>query len=167
MIEHNINVTRSQRGLDITLRTIRLMKACIVVGLEREGFPTPAHVEITLTDDDGIRAINYAQRNIDSATDVLSFPQLDWHDGQGDIDELDFDPETGRVPLGDIVISTTRAHAQAREFGHSFARECCFLTVHSLMHLLGYDHVDDEERRALMREHEEAVLSLMGLTRED
>ena len=108
-------------------------------------------------DDDGIRAINYAQRNIDSATDVLSFPQLDWHDGQGDIDELDFDPETGRVPLGDIVISTTRAHAQAREFGHSFARECCFLTVHSMLHLLGYDHMDEGPQKAQMRGREEAI----------
>ena len=167
MIEHKITVTRSSRGLDVTLRTIRLMKACLVAGLEMEGFPTPAHIEVTLTDDDGIRAINYSQRNIDSATDVLSFPQLDWFDGHGEVDELDFDPETGRVPLGDIVISTTRAHAQAREFGHSFARECCFLAVHSLMHLLGYDHVDTEERRVLMRQHEEAVLSALGLTRED
>ena len=104
---------------------------------------------------------------MDSATDVLSFPLNDFYRGEPReaLEEL-LDPTTGRVPLGDMILSLERAQAQAAEFGHSVARECAYLTVHSMLHLLGFDHVDEGEEKAAMRREEEAILAVLGLPRE-
>ena len=119
-----------------------------------------------MTDNEGIRVLNREHRNIDAPTDVLSFPLLDWHDGKGAMPEKwEYDPESHCVELGDVVLSHERALAQAEEFGHSADRECGYLTVHSILHLLGYDHVDDEPRRRLMRQHEEDIMKKAHLER--
>ncbi|WP_458863732.1 rRNA maturation RNase YbeY [Acidaminobacterium chupaoyuni] len=126
-----------------------------------------ASVDITLTDNEGIAAINGEYRGKPVATDVLSFPMLEMKNGvcEGDI-VLETDPDTGCVPLGDMIISVEKARAQAEEFGHGFERECAYLTVHSILHLLGYDHVEAEEDRRLMRGLEEEIMQELGLLRE-
>lgn len=131
-------------------------------------FPFDAAVDVTMTDDAGIREVNRQTREIDSATDVLSFPMLEFSHGsyQGSAKQ-DCDPETGRLFLGDILISLERARVQAQEYGHSTERECAYLTVHSMLHLLGYDHMDEGEEKAAMRQREEQALATMGLKREE
>jgi len=128
------------------------------------GLEVPAQLDVTLTDDAGIREINRDTREIDSATDVLSFPMQDFY--HGECEYMDMDPETGRLPLGDMVISVERARAQGEEFGHGFRRECAYLTVHSCLHLLGYDHLDEGPEKKLMREKEEVIMDRLGLRRE-
>ena len=126
--------------------------------------PYEPEISVTLVDNDTIRSINKEQRDIDRATDVLSFPMLEFdEDGISD-DEYDMDGEL--VMLGDIVISMERAREQANEFGHSFLREVAFLTAHSMLHLLGYDHVDDKEGEEIMCEKQERVLTSLGITRD-
>ena len=117
-------------------------------------------INVLVTNDQGIRAINLATRNIDKATDVLSFPmfQLDAGNPPEDWDEY-IDPETELCPLGDMAISLERAIAQAKSFGHSTRREVGYLTIHSILHLLGYDHLDDGPQKAQMRKREEAIAS--------
>lgn len=136
-----------------------------VVGtvLEQESFPHECEVSVLFVDDVEIRAYNHEHRGIDKATDVLSFPMLEY-DEDGEI--ISEDVGFGDVLLlGDIVLSLEHAKAQAEEYGHSFEREVGFLTAHSVLHLLGYDHEDDEESRLEMREKEEKALSALGLTR--
>ena len=124
-------------------------------------FPFDAGVDVTLVDDEGIRAV-------DRATDVLSFPMLEFSEGQyGGSLEQDRDPDTGRLFLGDVLISLERARAQAQEYGQSAERECAYLTVHSMLHLLGYDHMDEGPQKAAMRAREEEALASMGLKREE
>ena len=131
-------------------------------------FPFDAGVDVTLVDDEGIRAVNRDIRQIDRATDVLSFPMLEFSEGRyGGSLEQDRDPDTGRLFLGDVLISLERARAQAQEYGHSAERECAYLTVHSMLHLLGYDHMDEGPQKAAMRAREEEVLASMGLKREE
>lgn len=146
--------------------TARLIRRCIRTALYLEQVPFRAKVNVTVTDDEGIRELNRDHRNIDAPTDVLSFPLLDWIDGKGDLPQRwDYDPDSHCVELGDVVLSKERAAAQAAEFGHSVERECGYLTVHSVLHLLGYDHVDDEPRRKKMRAREEAIMTAVGLPR--
>lgn len=123
---------------------------------------------VTLTNDEEIRTYNQTYRQIDRATDVLSFPLNDFYQGkpQESMDEL-LDPVSRQVPLGDMILSLEHASAQAKEYGHSMARECAYLTVHSMLHLLGYDHVDEGSEKAAMREREEAILARLGLTRQE
>lgn len=123
-----------------------------------------AQISITLVDNDEIRAINKEQRGIDKVTDVLSFPMLEF-DEDGNADG-EFEMDGDYVVLGDIVISMERAHEQANEFGHSFLRETAFLVAHSMLHLLGYDHVDDKAGEEIMCEKQEKVLNLLGITRD-
>lgn len=136
-----------------------LRRACSAV-LEYENFEGAAEVNITFVDDKQIHELNLKHRKIDSATDVLSFPL-----GEGGV--YDIDPETGNKMLGDIVISIEHAVAQANEYGHTLSREMAYLTVHSMLHLLGYDHVGGGIEMLRMREHEEAVLSKLGVSREE
>lgn len=134
----------------------RLIKKAIRAALECENFTRDAIVSVTFTDNEGIRVKNREFRGIDNATDVLSFPMYDIKNG--DV------PEEGvACVLGDIVLSLERAAEQAQEFGHSYERECAFLTVHSVLHLLGYDHVDSEADEMEMREHQRAVMKKLGL----
>ena len=135
-----------------------IIKKCIETTLEAEGLQVPCEINIFVTNNKGIRAINQAYRNIDKETDVLSFPMFQLEAGNPPQDWEEYlDPETGMCPLGDMAISVERAVAQAKEFGHSTRREVGYLTIHSMLHLLGYDHVDEGEQKAQMRGREEAI----------
>ena len=117
-----------------------------------------------LTDDETIHEINREMREVDRATDVLSFPMFELTPGELPGEE-DADPGTGLVPLGDMVISLEHVAAQAKEYGHSNRRELAYLVTHSVLHLLGYDHLDEGPMKAQMREHEEAIMKLLELER--
>lgn len=134
-----------------------LVRKSVIATLEHEGFCNDCQVSVTFTDNEGIKKINGQYRGIDKDTDVLSFPLTDFEGGEEPpIDEP-------QVSLGDIVISLEKAQAQAEEFGHSFEREVAFLCVHSMLHLLGYDHVNSEEEDEQMRALQRAILEKMGL----
>ena len=140
---------------------------CVEATLVAEGIEPACEINVLVTNDRGIHAINKASRNIDKPTDVLSFPMFQLEAGnppQNWDDYLDF--ETGMCPLGDMCISLERAIAQAKEFGHSVKREVGYLTIHSMLHLLGYDHLDEGEQKAQMRAREEAIAATIpGMTR--
>lgn len=148
--------------------TAKLIRLAAKAAFARFNYPFDGQVTVTITDDAGIREYNREYRRIDSATDVLSFPLNDFYRGVPgeELGEL-MDPVSRSVPLGDMIISIQRAREQAREYGHGLARECAYLTVHSMLHLLGYDHVDEGEEKAAMREQEEAILALLGLSRSE
>ncbi|MBQ2670516.1 MAG: rRNA maturation RNase YbeY [Clostridia bacterium] len=131
--------------------------------LDSEECDFDAEISITLVDNEAIREINNEQRGIDKATDVLSFPMLEF-DEDGNADG-EYETDGDFIVLGDIVISMERAREQSIEYGHSFLREVAFLTAHSMLHLLGYDHVDDEEGERIMNEQQENVLTSLGITR--
>ena len=137
----------------------------ITAALEAEEVAVPCEVNVLVTDDVAIHEINLDMRNVDRPTDVLSFPMFELTPGQKPGEE-DADPDTGLVPLGDMVISLERARAQAEEFGHSVEREVGYLAVHSVLHLLGYDHMDEGPMKVQMRGREEAILSALGITRD-
>ncbi len=137
-----------------------LVRKCCHAVLEEEGFDGLAEVSATFTDDERIRQLNKTYRYIDKSTDVLSFPL-------GENGVYDINHDTGAKMLGDIVISVPHATAQAEEYGHSLEREIGFLTVHSMLHLLGYDHVNGGIEEVRMREKEETVLTKLGLKRND
>ena len=160
---HKISVTSNRKGINTPVLTAALRKA-VKTALQAEQVDIPCEVNILLTDDEGIHAINKAMRQVDRPTDVLSFPMFDLAPGEHP-DEYDADPETGRVPLGDMCISVERAKAQAEEFGHSFEREICYLSVHSVLHLLGYDHMDEGEMKRQMRGREETIMAELKLER--
>ena len=135
-----------------------IIKKCISATLEAENITAPCEINVLVTNDKGIHAINLASRQIDKPTDVLSFPMFDLEAGNPPQDwEAYLDPETGLCPLGDMCISLERATAQAKEFGHSVRREVGYLTIHSMLHLLGYDHLDEGEQKKQMRAREEAI----------
>lgn len=137
--------------------------------LEAEGCPYEATVSLLLTDGAGIRQYNAQYRDIDAETDVLSFPNLEFETpgdfSAAEVTEADcFDPDSGELVLGDIILSVERVKEQAKEYGHSELREFAFLLAHSLFHLCGYDHMEEQEA-ALMEEKQEAVLTGLGITR--
>lgn len=139
--------------------------------LEMEECPYECEVSISLVDNDAIRDVNREFRELDIPTDVLSFPMAEYKKPadfgifDGEEGRLYFNPETGELLLGDIMISLERADEQAEEYGHSLEREVAFLVAHSVLHLIGYDHMEDEER-LLMEEKQERVLQALGITRE-
>ena len=144
-----------------------LIRRCVRTALEAEGVACPCEVDVLLTDDAGIHAINLEQRGVDRPTDVLSFPMFQLTPGVPPAPEDGLaDPATGLVPLGDMVISMDRVKAQALEYGHPKRRELAYLVVHSVLHLLGYDHLDEGPMKAQMRRREEAILGQMGITRD-
>ncbi len=137
----------------------RFVKDCLLV-IQPE---FPLTVTITITDNEGIHQVNLEQRNMDKPTDVLSFPMLFFKEPQvleSPLMEYDYDPQTHRVMLGDILISYEKVQEQAEEYGHSFRRELCYLTLHGLLHLFGYDHMVDADKK-IMRKREEEILSLV------
>lgn len=144
----------------------QLLEQAVTAALEAENVTVPCEVSILITDDAAIHAINLEQRDVDRPTDVLSFPMFEYTPGQPPQDSADADPATGRIPLGDVVISMERVREQAREYGHSPERELGYLAVHSVLHLLGYDHLDEGPEKARMREREEVIMSKLGLPRE-
>lgn len=141
-----------------------LIRRTIRTALAAEGLTAPCEVDVLLTDDDGIHEINRELRQVDRPTDVLSFPEFELTPGQL-LGPEDADPGTGLIPLGDMVLSMERVAAQAREYGHSKRRELSYLVTHSVLHLLGYDHLDEGPMKAQMRAREEAIMALLGLER--
>lgn len=136
----------------------KTIKECVLSTLDAEGVDAPCEINILVTNDRGIHGINLASRNIDKPTDVLSFPMFQLEAGSPPEDWAEYlDPETGLCPLGDMAISLERAISQAKEFGHSTRREVGYLTIHSVLHLLGYDHLDEGQQKAQMRKREEEI----------
>ena len=154
-----INFSNRQRKVKLPQNVKTLLTSAVKASLEVEGVSEPTEVNITFVSDEGIKNINRDFRNINKSTDVLSFPL-------GENGVYDENPETGAKMLGDIVISMEHAVAQAKLYEHSLQREVAFLTVHSMLHLLGYDHVNGGLERVRMREKEEAVMDMMGLSRD-
>ncbi len=165
-MKNNIVITfqmdKSVRRLPLWLH----LKKCIEATLEAEGVRVPCEINVLVADNRTIRAINRAYRNIDRETDVLSFPMFQFEPGRLPRDLREYlDPETGLLPLGDMAISYEKAAAQAEEFGHSTKRELGYLTIHSILHLLGYDHVDEGSMKKQMRAREEAICRQIDLER--
>ena len=148
-----------------TPETEELILSVINRALDYEECDFDAQISLTLVDNEAIREINNEHRGIDRATDVLSFPMLEFDENGDFVDEC-FEMDGDFVVLGDIVISMERAREQSREFGHSFRRELAFLTAHSMLHLLGYDHVGDPEGERIMFKKQEEILKSLGITRE-
>ena len=144
------------------------IQKCVETALQMEGITTGCEINVLVTNDQGIQGINQATRSIDKPTDVLSFPMFQLEAGNPPQDWEEYlDPETGLCPLGDMCISLERATAQAKEFGHSVKREVGYLTIHSVLHLLGYDHLDEGPQKAQMRIREEAIAATIpGLQRD-
>ncbi len=147
----------NQEKETVTYRLKMLIRRAVQEALAYESVEEDCEVSVTFSDNEGIREINRRFRNIDRATDVLSFPLFDEDGMDAHVEELD-------CMLGDIVLSLERAREQANEFGHSFAREVAFLTVHSVLHLLGYDHELSEEDDADMRKRQTEIVDRMGLS---
>ncbi len=141
------------------------IRRSVLAALEEEQVDVPCIVAVCVTDDAGIHQTNLEMRGVDRPTDVLSFPMFELEPGEKPRAEW-VEPDTDKVPLGDMMLSLERARAQAEEFGHSPEREVCYLAVHSVLHLLGYDHLDEGPMKAQMREREEAILEKLGITRD-
>ena len=159
---HYIPITADVPGISDEKRAF--IRRVIRTALAAEGVTFPCEIDVLLTHDAGIHQINLDMRQVDRATDVLSFPEFDLTPGQLP-DEEDADPGTGLVPLGDMVISMEHVAAQAKEYGHSNRRELAYLVVHSVLHLLGYDHLDEGPMKKQMRSREEAIMKLLKLER--
>ena len=162
MKRHYIPVTADVPGISDERRAF--IRKVIRTALAAERVDFPCEVDVLITNDEGIHAINQEMRQVDRPTDVLSFPEFDLTPGELPLPE-DADPGTGLVPLGDMVISLERVAAQAKEYGHSNRRELAYLATHSVLHLLGYDHLDEGPQKAQMRAREEAILGELGITR--
>lgn len=149
-------IKNDQKKIKMTPDLRRLVKRAVLAVLDFEDFGRRAEVSVTFTDNEGIHALNREYRNVDRPTDVLSFPLFDGED---------YDTDGDAVLLGDIVISLERAQTQAEEYGHSFEREVAFLTVHSMLHLLGYDHETSPEDERDMFARQDEILISAGMTR--
>ncbi len=141
-----------------------LINKVIDICMKSEKLEVDYEVSVLIVDDEEIRLINKEHRDIDKATDVLSFPMAEFYNGELISDEGDYDLEFEQLMLGDIIISAETAKRQAIEYGHSFEREVAFLTAHSCFHLLGYDHMEESEEKVMLSK-QEAVLEEMGLAR--
>ncbi len=151
-------ISNNQRSVKIPSGIRLLLRRCCNAVLVMEGFDQPVEVSITFVDEEQIHLLNKEHRNVDSPTDVLSFPL-----GEGGV--YDVNPDNGAKMLGDIVLNMPRVVVQADELGHSFRREIAYLTAHSMLHLLGYDHVNGGIEAVHMREKEEEVMTQLGLPR--
>lgn len=155
-----VMIVNQQKKVKIPPGLRLMIRRCCAATLQTERFGDDAEISVIFTDDPAIRSMNMKFRGIDRATDVLSFPQ-------GENGVYDRNPDNGCRVLGDIVLSMEHAVRQAAEFGHTLQREVGYLTVHSMLHLLGYDHGEEDGlRRLMMREKEEEVLAKLGLTRD-
>lgn len=166
-MNHKINLVFEQLSLQkFTISCI--IRKCIQQTLQNEGITAQCEINVLVTNDTGIQTINRESRKIDRPTDVLSFPMFQLEAGKPPRDWTEYeDPATGLVPLGDMCISLERAMAQAEEFGHSVRREVGYLTIHSMLHLLGYDHLDEGEQKRQMRSREEAIAAgIPGMRRD-
>ena len=160
MIKHEIYVSREKSGMGHN-NAAAIIKKAAAAALAAEGADRPCLISVMLTDNEGIRGTNRDFRGIDAATDVLSFPLNELSPGKFDVSECDTDPYTGAVMLGDMMISLERCAEQGEELGHGFDREVSYLTVHSVLHLLGYDHIDEGEMKRQMRAREKEIMGDM------
>ncbi len=155
-MDYEIYVSREKRNLGHN-NSAALIKKAAAMALRAEGVEQ-AIISVMLTDDEGIRSVNREFRGVDRATDVLSFPLNELTPGAFDPADCETDPETGAVLLGDMMISVPRCAEQGEDFGHGYEREIMYLTVHSVLHLLGYDHVDEGEMKQKMRQREKEIM---------
>lgn len=163
-MKHKIMIRVQNVNVDGAVK--RHLRRCIRRALKVQRVSAPCEVNVLLTDEAGIRDLNRDYRKHDAATDVLSFPMFQLIPGAFPEDVSGYlDWETGRMPLGDMALSMERAAKQAKEYGHSLRRETGYLTIHSVLHLLGYDHMDEGEGKAAMRAREEAILKSLNITR--
>lgn len=160
---HYIPITADVPGVNEGQRAF--IRKVIRTALAAEGVDFPCEVDVRVTSDAGIHEINLEMRGVDRPTDVLSFPMFELQPGEKPQAEW-ADPDSDQVWLGDMMISLERAQAQAEEYGHSLERELCYLAVHSVLHLLGYDHLDEGPMKRQMRQREEAILGQLGITRD-
>ena len=161
---HCIDIRRARPGLGCP-GAWRVIRRAAAAALAAEGVEQPCAVSVLLTDDPGIRALNGQFRDMDRATDVLSFPMNELEPGRFSPEGCERDEESGLLLLGDMVLSLERTAAQAEEYGHPMQRELAYLTVHSVLHLLGYDHMDEGPMKRQMRAREEYILETLGLGR--
>lgn len=164
-----LEINNSQDKIEVSQEIERLIEECISQTLKMEGADIPVEVSVLLVDDHQIHQLNRQYRGVDAPTDVLSFPMLEFENG-GEDRNLKAVLNAAKhgdqaVVLGDIVLSLERAQQQAMEYGHSFFREVGYLVVHGMLHLLGYDH-EQEEQRFEMRRKEESVMEMLGLSRD-
>ena len=154
---HYIPVTADIPGA-ANERNCALIRKVIRTALAAEGVSVPCEVDVLLTNDENIHQINKDMRDVDRATDVLSFPMNELTPGDFDPEMCETDPDSGLILLGDMMISVPRCQEQGEEFGHGYEREIMYLTVHSVLHLLGYDHVDEGEMKRRMRQREKEIM---------
>ncbi|EMS72231.1 rRNA maturation RNase YbeY [Ruminiclostridium cellobioparum] len=159
-----IIIENEQDRISISENINELIERTIDLCMKSEKLEKAYEVSVLIVDDEEIRKINREHRDIDKATDVLSFPMAEFENGELISDEGDYDPESEELMLGDIIISAETAKRQAHEYGHSFEREIAFLTAHSCFHLLGYDHMEEEEEKIMLGKQEN-ILRQMGLNR--
>jgi probable rRNA maturation factor len=150
--------------MEVSKDTQKLIEKAIKLGVKKEKFSYPCEASVTLTDNETIQNLNKEHRGIDKPTDVLSFPLIEYINSEPQIQPGDIDPDTGTVFLGDIVISVEKAYEQAQSYGHSFERELSFLAVHGILHLLGYDHENEDDEKQMFSLQED-ILNEMGLFR--
>ena len=163
-MKHQISVHSDIPQINTPALTAHI-KRCIRGALEQEGVTVPCEINVLLTDNRGIREINRDLRDVDRETDVLSFPMFEFTPGEFPEDVSDLlDPGSSLLPLGDMALSVEKIKSQAEEFGHSQEREIGYLTVHSVLHLLGYDHMTEDEAK-VMEAKQAAALKELGINR--
>lgn len=155
--DHKVVARHCRKGSAIKL-SVPLIKRAVIETLNSEQLTFACEVNVLITNDDEVRKLNITFRDVDEATDVLSFPMKAFIAGHYEIDDKELCPETNTFALGDVVLSSERVHTQAKQYGHSVFRETAYLTIHSVLHLLGYDHVDESEGKRQMRQREEIIL---------
>lgn len=164
-MKHQISVHSDIPHINTPALTAHI-KRCIRGALEQEGVTVPCEINVLLTDNQGIREINRDLREVDRETDVLSFPMFEFTPGEFPEDVSDLlDPGSSLLPLGDMALSVEKIKSQAEEFGHSQEREIGYLTVHSVLHLLGYDHLDEGPMKKQMRAREDAIMEYLNIPR--
>ena len=164
-MKHQISVHSDIPHISTPALTAHI-KRCIRGALEQEGVTVPCEINVLLTDNRGIREINRDLRDVDRETDVLSFPMFEFTPGEFPEDVSDLlDPGSSLLPLGDMALSVEKIKSQAEEFGHSQEREIGYLTVHSVLHLLGYDHLDEGPMKKQMRAREDAIMEYLNIPR--
>ena len=156
-MKHTVILSREAANLGHR-NAAALIKKAVNMTLDAEGIDQACQISVMLTDEEGIRRVNREFRGVDAATDVLSFPMNELVPGEFDAEDCERDLDTGDILLGDMMISLPRCEQQGEEFGHGFEREIMYLSVHSVLHLLGYDHLDEGEQRAQMRAREKAIM---------
>ena len=164
-MKHQISVHSDIPHINTPALTAHI-KRCIRGALEQEGVTVPCEINVLLTDNRGIREINRDLRDVDRETDVLSFPMFEFTPGEFPEDVSDLlDPGSSLLPLGDMALSVEKIKSQAEEFSHSQEREIGYLTVHSVLHLLGYDHLDEGPMKRQMRAREDAIMEYLNIPR--